>query len=484
MNTILHTNKILAVDPASGIECFKATGLYKLVSYEVLCSIIIKIFNVNTAFFAHTIMPIFFIPFHYILVYMIGKAINKKTSHIFVLIYEMINLYSGYSGYSQGAFLLYRIWQGKAVMINIIMLVLIYEFIECYKIDKLGKCQIAFMSFILLAGLHSTTVALYLVPIAYFCLVTGYLVTTVKWQNTLKLCIPILSILPFVILKAKILLFSNAENGIAIVKSIATEEKVSYSIELIDKFLNGYSGMLLIYAIALVCILIIGNRIEKGILVMPTVILFITFLNPLFAEVISEKITGVSVYWRLFWLLEIPLVIGVAISSIAGKCREENVVIIACIGMLLVSINGEYILNFSGFEHRTNKYKLDARAVQIADSINMDANNKEVRLLLPVELSYGIREYCGNIELLLNRYTDSTFEEAGKTSELKELYNDLVNPLYIEKKWDAEEIEGRLKDFSVNYVVILKEMSKQNIVGKDMKLIYENSEYTIYKCTN
>ena len=42
MNTILHTNKILAVDPASGIECFKATGLYKLVSYEVLCSIIIK----------------------------------------------------------------------------------------------------------------------------------------------------------------------------------------------------------------------------------------------------------------------------------------------------------------------------------------------------------------------------------------------------------------------------------------------------------
>ena len=68
--------------------------------------------------------------------------------------------------------------------------------------------------------------------------------------------------------------------------------------------------------------------------------------------------------------------------------------------------------------------------------------------------------------MLLNRYTDSTFEEAGKTSELKELYNDLVNPLYIEKKWDAEEIEGRLKDFLVNYVVILKEMSKQNISGK------------------
>ena len=267
-------------------------------------------------------------------------------------------------------------------------------------------------------------------------------------------------------------------------ENIAAEEKISYAVELVDKFLNGHSGILLVYAIALVCILIIGNRTEKGLLIIPAIILFVTFLNPLLAEIVSEHITGVPVYWRLFWLLEIPLTITVAISILVGKCKEENIVIAAFIGMLFVAVNGEYILNSSGFEHRVNKYKLDVRTVEIADIINSDADNQEVRLLLPVEWSYGIREYCGNIELLLNRYTDGSFKAAGKEAELNELYTNLVNPLYIDQKWSAEEIEKRLKEFSVNYVVVLKDAMEQNSAGKDMKPIYENSEYIIYKCMN
>ena len=105
-----------------------------MVSYEVLMSFIVRLFHVNTAFFMHTILPVFLIPVHYIVIYQIGKFISQRYAYHFVLLYSVFNLFSAYSGYSQGAFLLYRIWQGKSGVINIIVPILILTFL--YICDK------------------------------------------------------------------------------------------------------------------------------------------------------------------------------------------------------------------------------------------------------------------------------------------------------------------------------------------------------------
>lgn len=484
MNTILHTNKVLAIDPASGISDFLMSNQYKMVSYEVLYSVIIKLFNVNAAFLSHTIMPVFLIPLHYIIVYMIGKSISGKNSCIFVIIFSALNMYSGYSGYSQGAFLLYRIWQGKAVMVNIVLLTLIYVFYELYKESEIGISKIVFLTFILLAGFHTTTVGIYLMPIAYFALFGGYLITTRNLKNSIKLCTPVVWVIPVVLLKAKDLLISGEKTQAVSAGSVASGDVISYSTEFIDKYLNGYSGIIIIYIIALIIVWIYGTRAEKGIHIVSTLVLGVTFLNPLAIGFVSNNITGVSVYWRLFWIMEIPLAIAVALNMLVEKCKDENVFVTAGVGILIIIVSGNYILNSTGFEHRTNRYKLDAHAVEIADKINSDADNQEVRLLLPVEWSYGIREYCGNIELLLNRYTSNGFSEAGKTSELEEFYTDLVNPLYTAKEWDAKKLEEELRTFEIDYVVVLKESMTTNEVSENLKEIYDNSEYVIYKCTN
>lgn len=137
INTIIHTNKILAIDPASGIAELNFNPQYKMVSYEVLMSFIVRLFHVNTAFFMHTILPVFLIPVHYIVIYQIGKFISQRYAYHFVLLYSVFNLFSAYSGYSQGAFLLYRIWQGKSGVINIIVPILILTFLYIYAIKKI-----------------------------------------------------------------------------------------------------------------------------------------------------------------------------------------------------------------------------------------------------------------------------------------------------------------------------------------------------------
>ncbi|MFR4671267.1 MAG: hypothetical protein ACLT69_15755 [Intestinibacter bartlettii] len=55
-----------------------------------------------------------------------------------------------------------------------------------------------------------------------------------------------------------------------------------------------------------------------------------------------------------------------------------------------------------------NKYKLDENTVQIVNAINAHSDNEEVLLLVPMDWSYGVR-VLWNIQLINNRYVDSTF---------------------------------------------------------------------------
>lgn len=194
-------------------------------------------------------------------------------------------------------------------------------------------------------------------------------------------------------------------------------------------------------------------------------------------------ITGIytPVYWRLYWLLEIPLVIVTMFVVMMQEEYDRHGKVFAGIGVVIIAISGSFILNGTGFEYRSNKYKLDSHAVQIADSVNADIQNQSARLLLPLDWSYGVREYCGNIELLINRYTDGTFQSSGKGDELEELYDELVNPLYVEKEWNSADLYTGLKKYDVDYVVIFQDALVNNQISDSLKKIFSNEEYGVYQ---
>lgn len=102
-------------------------------------------------------------------------------------------------------------------------------------------------------------------------------------------------------------------------------------------------------------------------------------------------------------------------------------------------------------------------------------------MLLPLDWSYGVREYCGNIELLINRYTDGTFQSSGKGDELEELYDELVNPLYVEKEWNSADLYTGLKKYDVDYVVIFQDALVNNQISDSLKKIFSNEEYGVYQ---
>ena len=159
-NLYLYQNRIGSTDPASGLTFLSESRQYALLSYEIFLAVLGKIFNLNVAFLAHTVWPIFGIISHYIVIYNFAKMLDPKLKYEFCVIYSFINLFSGYTAYSEGAFLLNRIWQGKAIFVGIYMPLMMLIFYKLYN-RKIGINHIIFVTMLLLAGISTTAVAIY-----------------------------------------------------------------------------------------------------------------------------------------------------------------------------------------------------------------------------------------------------------------------------------------------------------------------------------
>lgn len=208
----------------------------------------------------------------------------------------------------------------------------------------------------------------------------------------------------------------------------------------------------------------------------------ITFANPLLIGFVAKYITGADVYWRIFWLLDMPIVFTMAIYIIIKKINDKNHIALAFILMDLAVISlGQSIFENGSWAKRENVYKLDQRTVDIVDIIHADANCNASALLLPEELLYGVRELCGDIKVPINRYSKSTFFSNEQEQKYNILENNLIIPLYIEQNWDIRTVDNSLREFDIDYLVLYTASLTANDISDNMECIYQNDEYTIMK---
>ncbi|MCM1466653.1 MAG: DUF6077 domain-containing protein [Alistipes sp.] len=93
----------------------------------MLWAVISKLSFIHPAVFMHSVVPLIFIPFSYAVYWLLagqffGNDYEKKT--VFLGLVSAVNIFSGYSTYNAGAFLLFRIWQGKALFAGIFVPIL------------------------------------------------------------------------------------------------------------------------------------------------------------------------------------------------------------------------------------------------------------------------------------------------------------------------------------------------------------------------
>ena len=126
--TSSYTNTVLKYDPAVGnlLTGFHYQEVRKLVTAPlfVFYAAFSRMFGIQTAALCHTYLPPVFTCLFYGIFYMLGESLfpeSRERRAIFVILVFLIHMFSWYSVYTAGTFLMIRSWQGKAQIVGAVL---------------------------------------------------------------------------------------------------------------------------------------------------------------------------------------------------------------------------------------------------------------------------------------------------------------------------------------------------------------------------
>ena len=133
------TDTIYGFNPYTGAEYHHLPARYVLAPWSMYGVVWSHFTTVRPAVFYHTVLPMLLIPLSYIAMYLLACRIwdaktDKKKIYGFLIAIAFLQMFAGFSTWSVGARLMYRVWQGKTVLASVI-LPTIFTFI-LYEWDK------------------------------------------------------------------------------------------------------------------------------------------------------------------------------------------------------------------------------------------------------------------------------------------------------------------------------------------------------------
>lgn len=131
-NTSLSTDTLFCFDAYTGQPAAAFPLRYVFSPFPVFWGSISKLTGIHPAILAHTVFPVILILLAYLIIYELGFRIfrDSQKSLMFCNIMAFMNFFGNYSIYTTSTFLLFRIWQGKAMVANIILPLLVFWFLN------------------------------------------------------------------------------------------------------------------------------------------------------------------------------------------------------------------------------------------------------------------------------------------------------------------------------------------------------------------
>lgn len=150
-NTSLSTDTLLRYDAYTGMPAETFPLRYVFSPFPLFWACVSRITGIHPAILAHTIFPIILILLAYLIIYEISVELfnNTQKGLLFCNVMVALRLFGNYSIYTTSSFMLFRIWQGKAIVASIILPLLILWFINE---EKRGIKEFIMLLVIVLAG--------------------------------------------------------------------------------------------------------------------------------------------------------------------------------------------------------------------------------------------------------------------------------------------------------------------------------------------
>ena len=430
-------------------------------SWELFIAFFAKLFKIHPAILAHTVMPVLLIGLCYMAVYDLGKRLIKKqnTLYLFLIVYAVLNLFGGYAVYSSACFLLLRIWQGKAMLVNFVFPMLMGYCIDIYK-EKENTGTWVLNLILVIAGIGFTVVGIYLMPVFYLMIGIPYLIycgILKQWKRCWKLVIrAFISMLPVILY----ILYTFY----MVINSASGEEYMSAPApvweNVFDMTMRQGAYFILFLLSMLYLFLKKGENLAELLFCGSTLCSFFIFLNPYLCTFVSQKITGVDVYWRLYWMLPIYF----SIAYVSARLLEYQKNFKKIIGLILISI----IINLSGlymykkdlyFDKYENIYKIPEESILVAQKLLK--RESKTTCIFPEDISPNVRQYTAKIIVIESRGMSTS-----------EQYGWLYQKIYDEGDVNSKEVKEELKNLNVNYIY-----SRDIIKAENIEIVDEIENY-------
>lgn len=183
-------------------------------------------------------------------------------------------------------------------------------------------------------------------------------------------------------------------------------------------------------ALGAVCALLFSGKKKNGLgLVCYTAFLLALFFCPVSGKVIMRCV-GVSVYWRVLWLLPtVPLIAG-GFTELVIRSRNRFVQLILLVilaGTIMVS--GMGMIKAGNFERVYNRQQIPDEVAMICDKINEDRNESDVRIAADEFTASYIRVYDPSLKMAYGRRGDGA---VGKNA--RDLYKQITSEVPDGKK--------------------------------------------------
>lgn len=442
-----------------------------LPTIELQIAIYSKIANVNPAIMCHSILPMIMIFIAYLAFYQFAKSfMDEKNAKIFLIILSVIFLFTGFSTKFRTGCLLIKPWQGKAILLNIGIPIILACLIRMDKNIKREDVIILAIANLFSMSLSST--AIFLVPFIYLAFGILKLIKW-KWKDILWLIISFIPIILYVLIYIN--MNQNVQEAFAVPK-----DEVSIIESLKDY--NSYI-YLIYYVISTIIIMIIGNAQSKRYFGYVQLINLVTIWNPIFSNIIAKYFTSSAIFWRVLWLLPIEFAIAYSVVLIIQKNKNEKVKIItAIIAIIILIIPGKFVYKNGLTENLENIPQYIINQTNYILEKGKDDDKIVVFAVDSMEPSHSttMRQISSKIELIFSRglYIDKV-----KNKQIIEERRNLIQLYSQDYRYTIEEFNEIVKKQNIDWMIIKSEDNKlidylnQSCLQKDCEM----DGYTLYR---
>ncbi len=184
--TSVQTNTLFKYSATTGSESGEQNILrYRLGPFPIYSAILAQATSIHPATISHVIMPITLVPITYMIYGLIADSVfkkDKKNTFLFLIILNVLFIWGNYSVRNNFTFLLFRIWQGKAILANIIIPAI------WLLVIKAEENEFKLIDFILLlilnfAGCFTTTMGIALAPITTMLTIFILEISKINFKN-------------------------------------------------------------------------------------------------------------------------------------------------------------------------------------------------------------------------------------------------------------------------------------------------------------